>query len=71
MVPHNNYISLVEGASIVDIVEVRKQDLHIPWNEYSGEELGTTYRGDQEYGRGRYHARDHGKGGLESNFVES
>ena len=62
MVPHNNFISLAKGAMTLDIAEERKQDVHIRWKESSGENLGTTYRGDQEDGRGSYDARIMGGG---------
>ena len=69
--PHNNLILLAEGATTLDIAEGRKQDVHIRQNESSREELGTAYRQDQEYGRGRYDAQDHGRGISNRNLVES
>ena len=71
MVPHNSYISLAEGITTLDITEERKQDVHIRWNESSGEDLGTSYREDQEDGRGSYDGGDHGRGSLNRNLVES
>ena len=62
VVPDNSSISLAEGATTLDIAEERKQDVHIRWNESSGKELETAYRGGQEDGRVSYDARDHGMG---------
>ena len=63
-------ILLAEGATTLDIAEGRKQDVHIRWNESSGEELGAAYRRDHEDDRGSYNARDHGRGSSNRNLVE-
>ena len=68
MVPHNNFIPLVEGATILDIAEERKQDVHIRWNESSGEELRRHIERVKKIAEGATMLEIMGEGELESKF---